>query len=574
MTNKWIVKELTAEEKKYQKKLTNELGISPTLCKLLVQRGIHTMEEAKNFFRPQLSQLHDPFLLNDMDKAVARLNKAMRKKEKILIYGDYDVDGTTAVAVVYKFLQQFYSSIDSYIPDRYEEGYGISYKGIDYAAENGFSLLIVLDCGIKAIEKVRYAKEKGIDIIICDHHTPDEILPDAIAVLDPKRVDSTYPYPHLSGCGVGFKLIQAFAINNHIDFDNITPFLDLLAVSIASDIVPITGENRILMFFGLKQLNANPCVGLQAIIDVCGLRGKEITTSDIVFKIGPRINASGRMRSGNEAVELLVSKNLSFAKAKSDCIDQYNQERKDLDKKTTDDAKDFIQGNEDFEHRNSIVVYHPEWSKGVIGIVASRLSELYHKPTIVLTLSNGFATGSARSVTGFDIYKAIESCRDLLENFGGHMYAAGLTMKEDNVSIFTERFDNYVRENITEEQTQPQIDIDAIIRFSDITPKFFNILQQFAPYGPENMKPIFATHKVTDFGSSRLVGKELEHLKLELTEPNSENVMNGIAFGMGEKFSAHIKDLKPIDICYTLEENVFNGNKTIQLMIKDMKINE
>ena len=324
MTNKWIVKELTAEEKKYQEKLTNELGISPTLCKLLVQRGIHTMEEAKNFFRPQMAHLHNPFLLNDMDKAVERLNKAMGKKEKILIYGDYDVDGTTAVALVYKFLQQFYSNIDFYIPDRYNEGYGISYKGIDFAAENGFSLIIVLDCGIKAIEKVKYAKEKGVDFIICDHHTPDEILPDAVAVLDPKRIDSTYPYGHLSGCGVGFKLVQAFAVSNRIDFETITPLLDLLAVSIASDIVPITGENRVLMFFGLKQLNANPSIGLQAIIDVCGLRGKEITVSDIVFKIGPRINASGRMRSGKEAVELLVSKDLTFAKEKSDCIDQYN----------------------------------------------------------------------------------------------------------------------------------------------------------------------------------------------------------------------------------------------------------
>lgn len=573
MTNKWIVKELTAEEKKYQEKLTNELGISPTLCKLLVQRGIHTMEEAKSFFRPQMAHLHNPFLLNDMDKAVERLNKAMGKKEKILIYGDYDVDGTTAVALVYKFLQQFYSNIDFYIPDRYNEGYGISYKGIDFAAENGFSLIIVLDCGIKAIEKVKYAKEKGVDFIICDHHTPDETLPDAVAVLDPKRIDSTYPYGHLSGCGVGFKFVQAFAMSNRIDFETITPLLDLLAVSIASDIVPITGENRVLMFFGLKQLNANPSIGLQAIIDVCGLRGKEITVSDIVFKIGPRINASGRMRSGKEAVELLISKDFTFAKEKSDCIDQYNEERKDLDKKTTGNAKDFIEGNEDFENKNSIVVYNPEWSKGVIGIVASRLSELYYRPSIVMTLSNGFATGSARSVSGFDIYKAIDSCRDLLENFGGHMYAAGLTMKEEHVAEFTRRFDEFVTENITNDQKIPQIEIDAEINFSEITPKFFNILQQFAPFGPENMKPVFSTYKVTDYGTSRLVGKDLEHLKLELTEPCSENVMNGIAFGMGEKFNVHIKDLKPINICYTIEENVFNGNKNIQLLIKDIKVN-
>ena len=483
------------------------------------------------------------------------------------------MDGTTAVALVYKFLQQFYSNIDYYIPDRYDEGYGISYKGIDYASENGFSLIIVLDCGIKAVEKVKYATQRNVDIIICDHHNPDDVLPPAVAVLDPKRVDSTYPYSHLSGCGVGFKLMQALATSNGFSLDKMLfPLMDLLAVSIASDIVPITGENRVLMMYGLKQLNSNPSVGLQGIIEVCGLRGKEVTVSDIVFKIGPRINASGRMHSAGEAVELLVTKDLRFAKDRSGRIDRYNQERKDLDKKTTDEALDSIKDDQEFANRNSIVVYNPKWSKGVIGIVASRLSEKYYRPSVVLTLSNGFATGSARSISGFDIYKAIDSCRDLLENFGGHIYAAGLTLKEENVPEFQRRFDEYVTANITEDQKTPQIDVDAVIHFSEITPKFFNILHKFAPFGPENLKPVFVTHNVVDFGTSRLVGRDLEHLKLELTEPDSENVMNGIAFGMGEQFNDHIKELKPISICYTIEENNFNGNKSIQLMVKDIKV--
>lgn len=571
MENRWIINTLSEEDEKCQKALEEQLKISPTLCRLLVQRGIKTMDEARRFFHPQLEHIHDPFLMNDMDKAVERINRALGKKEKILVYGDYDVDGTTAVTLVYKFLQQFTSNIDFYIPDRYDEGYGISYKGIDYASENGFSLIIVLDCGIKAVEKVKYATQRNVDIIICDHHNPDDTLPAAVAVLDPKRVDSTYPYAHLSGCGVGFKLMQAFAISNHIPFERLLNLMDLLAVSIASDIVPITGENRVLMLFGLKQLNQNPCIGLKGIIDVCGLRDKEVTVSEIVFKIGPRINASGRMHSAGEAVELLITKDLKFAKERSSQIDSYNQERKNLDKKTTEDALESIVSDDEFANKNSIVVYNPKWSKGVIGIVASRLSEKFYRPSVVLTLSNGYATGSARSISGFDIYKAIDSCRDLLENFGGHIYAAGLTLKEGNVPEFQRRFDEYVSANITEEQKVPQIDVDATIHFSEITPKFFNILQKFAPFGPDNLKPVFVTHNVVDFGTSRLVGKELEHLKLELTEPDSENVMNGIAFGMGEKFNDHIKDLKPISICYTIEENNFNGNKSIQLMVKDIK---
>jgi len=509
----------------------------------------------------------------DMQKAVDRLTLAMKRNEKILVYGDYDVDGTTSVSLVYKFLKQFYSNIDFYIPDRYNEGYGISIQGIDFAATNDYKLVVALDCGIKAIEKVKYALTQGVDFIICDHHTPDEELPPAVAVLDPKRIDCNYPYKHLSGCGVGFKLMQAFAITNNIDFSQLTPLLDLLALSIASDIVPITGENRILAFFGLKQINSNPCVGLKGILDVCGLTDKEITISDIVFKIGPRINASGRMKLAYEAVELLVSSDHAFAKEKSDTINEYNNDRKDLDKNITDEAIALIESDKRYADRKSIVVHKSDWHKGVIGIVASRLSEEYYKPSIVLTNSNGLASGSARSVSGFDIYKAIDSCRDLLENFGGHMYAAGLSMKEENVVAFTERFEKFVSENILEEQTFPQIDIDAVLEFKDITPKFFRVLKQFGPFGPGNMKPVFVSKRVFDFGTSRLVGKEQEHLKLELIDSSSENVINGIAFRMHE-FNEPLKALNPLDICYTLEENSFNGNTTTQLMIKDIKIDK
>jgi single-stranded-DNA-specific exonuclease len=571
MINTWIYRTLTKQQIEIQKKLANELSISPILAQLLVQRDIFTFEDARSFFRPDLSDLHDPFLMADMQNAVDRLTVAMQKNEKILVYGDYDVDGTTSVSLVYKFLKRFYSNIEFYIPDRYTEGYGISVQGIDFAAANDFKLIIALDCGIKAIEKVKYASEKGVDFIICDHHTPDATLPPAVAVLDPKRNDCNYPYKHLSGCGVGFKLMQAFAITNNIDFVELTPLLDLLALSIASDIVPITGENRILAFFGLKQINSNPSVGLKGILDVCGLGDREITISDIVFKIGPRINASGRMKQASEVVELLVSGDHAFAKEKSDTINDYNNDRKDLDKNITDEAIALIGSNDLYKARKSIVVHKADWHKGVIGIVASRLTEEFYKPTIVLANSNGLASGSARSVPGFDIYKAIDSCRDLLETFGGHMYAAGLSMKEENILLFTERFEKYVSENILENQTYPQIDIDAVLQFNDITPKFFRVLKQFAPFGPGNMKPIFASKKVLDFGTSRLVGKEQEHLKLELIDTSSENVMNGIAFRMHE-YNAHLKALNPLDICYTLEENNFNGNTTIQLMIRDIKI--
>lgn len=572
MISKWIYSELTDEQNEIKNKLANELSISPILSKLLVQRDITTYDEARTFFRPDLSDLHDPFLMKDMDKAVERLTKAMQRNEKILIYGDYDVDGTTAVSLVYRFLIKLYSNLDFYIPDRYIEGYGISTQGINYAHKNNFTLIIALDCGIKAVDKVKHARSLGIDFIICDHHNPDDELPPAVAVLDPKRNDCEYPYKHLSGCGVGFKFMQAFAKVNSIDFEHLVPLLDLVALSIASDIVPITGENRILAFYGLKQINSEPSTGVKAIIDVSGLKNKEINVSDIVFKIGPRINASGRMKLASEAVELLVARDYSFASKRSSTINAYNDDRKDLDKNITDEALSLIQSDEIYSQRKSIVVYKPDWHKGVIGIVASRLSEEHYKPTVVLTESNsnGYASGSARSVSGFDLYKAVESCKDLLENFGGHMYAAGLTMKTENVDEFTRRFEEYVAQNIQEDQTYPQLEIDAVLEFKDITPKFFRVLKQFGPFGPGNMNPVFESKNVYDYGSSRLVGKDQEHLKLELIDNSSENVMNGIAFRMHE-FNDHLKALNPLNICYTLEENTFNNITTIQLMIKDIK---
>lgn len=573
MTNKWQLLTLTPEEESKKEALAEQLGISPILARLLVKRGITESKEAKKFFRPQLSDLHDPFLMKDMDLAIARINKALGKKERILVYGDYDVDGTTAVALVYKFLHQYSTNIGCYIPDRYSEGYGISYAGIDFAAENNYTLVIALDCGIKAVEKIKYAKQKGVDFIICDHHVPDEKLPDAVAVLDAKRVDSTYPYDQLSGCGVGFKLMQAFAISNNIDFSTLMPLLDLVAVSIASDIVPISGENRILAYHGLKQLNSNPSIGLKGIINVCGLADKEITISDIVFKIGPRINASGRIQTGNESVELLIARDLDFAKKKSEDINQYNQTRKDLDKNITEEANNAIKALTNLKDKKGIVIYNEEWHKGVIGIVASRLTEEYYRPAIVLTRADNLATGSARSVPGFDIYKAIDNCRDLLENFGGHTYAAGLSMKVENVPEFTKRFEKYVADNILPEQLIPTIDIDADIRFQDITPKFFRVLKQFNPFGPDNNKPVFRTRHVFDYGTSRLVGREQEHLKLELVDSHSESIMNGIAFGQYEH-NDHIKALYPFDIVYTIEENNYNGNSSIQLFIKDIKIEE
>ncbi len=572
MNHKWNYQPITEEQAETSRQLAEKLGISPILGQLLLQRGITEAEEARKFFRPQLPDLHDPFLMKDMDIAVERLDQAMGKKERILIYGDYDVDGTTAVALVYKFIQQYYSNLDYYIPDRYEEGYGISKKGIDYAAETGVGLIIVLDCGIKAVDEITYAKEKGIDFIICDHHVPDEVMPPAVAILNAKRPDNTYPYEHLSGCGVGFKFMQAFAQSNGLDFHQLIPLLDLVAVSVASDIVPIMGENRILTHHGLKQLNSNPSVGLKAIIDVCGLSEKELTVSDIVFKIGPRINASGRIQNGKEAVDLLVEKDLSLALEKSNQINQYNETRKDLDKNMTEEANRIVSGLEGLADRRSIVLYNEDWHKGVIGIVASRLTEVHYRPAVVLTRTDDMATGSARSVSGFDVYKAIESCRDLLENFGGHTYAAGLSMKVENVEAFTQRFEEYVTEHILPEQTSAVIDIAAEIDFRDISLKFFHDLKKFNPFGPENPKPIFCTHHVYDYGTSKVVGRDQEHIKLELVDNKSNNVMNGIAFGQSSHVR-YIKTKRSFDICYTIEENTHKRGE-VQLQIEDIKPTE
>lgn len=568
--NKWNFQPPTDEELHKRNELVKHLGISPAIASLLIRRGIASVEEAKRFFKPNLNDLHDPFLMPDMAKAVKRLNKALGNKEKILIYGDYDVDGTTAVSLVYKYLRPYSSTLDFYIPDRYDEGYGISYKGINYAAENGITLVISLDCGIKAIDKIEYAKEKGIDFIICDHHMPDDVLPDAVAVLDAKRVDSVYPYEHLSGCGVGFKFMQAFAKSNGFPFSDLEKLLELVAVSIASDIVPITGENRILAYYGLKQLNSNPSLGLKGIIDICGLNGKEITISDIVFKIGPRINASGRMMNGKEAVELLLAKDSESAREKSESINQYNDERRELDKKITDEANAIIDEFTNMEDRKAIVVYDPSWHKGVIGIVASRLTEKYYRPAVVLSKSSEFITGSARSIPGFDIYKAIESCRDLLENFGGHTYAAGLTLREENLAAFTQRFLELAGEEIITEQMTPQIDVDMVLDFKEITPRFINDLKKMNPFGPDNLKPVFCSMNVKDYGTSKLVGKDLEHIKLELIDSESQTPMHAIAFGM-HRHNNYIKSMKPFSICYTAEENTYNGNTTIQLMVKDIK---
>ena len=566
MNYKWNYVPASNEQQEESRELANELGISPILGKFLLDRNIRSVSEAKRFFRPQLSDLHDPFLYTDMDVAVDRLNQALGHKERILVYGDYDVDGCTAVALVYKFIQQYYSNIDYYIPDRYEEGYGVSYKGVDYAYETGVKLIIVLDCGIKAIDEITYAKEKGIDFIICDHHVPDETLPPAVAILNAKRKDSTYPYPHLSGCGVGFKFMQAFAKSNDI------PFSQLISVSIASDIVPIMGENRILAYHGLRQLNSNPSVGLKAIIDICGLTDREITINDIVFKIGPRINASGRMQNGKETVALLVERNFKSAYNNADMINHYNEQRKDLDKAMTEEANKIVENLKENNDHKAIVIYNEEWHKGVIGIVASRLTEIYFQPAVVLTRTDDLATGSARSVAGFDIYSAIASCRDILENFGGHTYAAGLSLKVEHIPEFKRRFEEYVQKNILHEQTLPNIDIDAVIGFQDITHKFFMDMKRFQPFGPDNKKPVFCSEHVYDYGTSKVVGREQEHIKLELVDNKSSKIMNGIAFGQSSQ-ARYIKTKHSFDIVYTLEDNTHKRGE-IQLQIEDIRPSE
>ncbi len=546
------------------------MGINPILGTLLIRRGITTESAARRFFRPQLADLINPFLMKDMDVAVDRLNDAMGRKERILVYGDYDVDGCTAVALVYKFLQQFYSNIDYYIPDRYDEGYGISEKGLKYAQETGVKLIIILDCGIKAIEEIAYAKKLGIDFIICDHHVPDEEMPEAVAVLNPKREDDTYPFKHLCGCGVGFKFMQAFAKNNGIPFSRLIPLLDFCAVSIAADIVPVTEENRILAFHGLKQLNQNPSIGLKAIIDICGLNGRDISMSDIVFKIGPRINASGRMENGKESVDLLIERDFASALRKARHINEYNEQRKDIDKQMTEEANQIVAKLESQKHQPSIVLYDENWKKGVIGIVASRLTEIYFRPTVVLTRDENLATGSARSVAGFDVYSAIKHCRDLLLNFGGHTYAAGLTLKWDDVKEFRQRFQKYVEEHIQPEQTEAILNIDAQIDFKDISGKrLYNDLKRFAPFGPGNEKPLFCTVGVYDFGTSKVVGRDQEHIKLELVDSKSNNVMNGIAFGQSAS-ARYIKSKRSFDIAYTIEDNIYKHG-SVQLQIEDIR---
>ena len=572
MNFKWNYEPPTPDRKQQAEELADKIGMSPILAELLIQRGIKTESAAKRFFRPMLNELIDPFLMNDMDIAVDRLNDAMGRKERIMIYGDYDVDGCTAVALVYKFLLQFYSNIEYYIPDRYEEGYGISKKALDYAAETGVKLIIVLDCGIKAIEEIAYAKSLGIDFIICDHHVPDDELPCAVAILNPKRQDSTYPFKHLCGCGVGFKFMQAFAKNNGIPFSQLIPLLDFCAVSIAADIVSIMGENRIMAFHGLKQLNQNPSVGLKAIIEICGLTGRELTMSDIIFKIGPRINASGRVQNGTETVDLLVEKDMQKALAEAIHINEYNDQRRDIDKQMTEEANQIVARLESQEHQSAIVLYGEGWKKGVVGIVASRMTDMYFRPTVVLSCNDGIASGSARSVAGYDIYDAIKSCRDLLENFGGHTYAVGLTLRVENIPEFRRRFQQYVSEHIGVRQTEATIDIEAEVDFKDITKKLLNDLKKFAPYGPENPKPLFCTRGVYDYGTSKVVGKQQEHIKLELVDSRSSNVMNGIAFGQSQA-ARYIKSKRSFDICYTIEENIYKRGE-VQLQIEDIKPSE
>ncbi len=568
----WTVKAPAAEET--AARLAAELGIDRVLANLLVQRGVNTFEQARSFFRPRLEDLHDPFLMADMDKAVERVHQAIVGGEKILVYGDYDVDGTTAVALVYSFIRRFTPKVDFYIPDRYDEGYGLSYKGLDWAGDNGVSLLITLDCGIKAIDKVEYARTKGIEVIICDHHLPEEELPGAVAVLDPKREDCHYPFDDLCGCGVGFKLAQGYVKKYDLDPQLLDPLLDLQVVSIASDLVSMTGENRILAHFGLKRLNENPRKGLLAMINLAKLEPGHINIDDIVFKIGPRINAAGRMESGRLAVELLTATDDQTAFRIGEQINNSNNERKSIDREITQEALEMVRNGNALEAENVTIVYNPTWNKGVVGIVASRLVEAYYKPTVVLTKSNGFITGSARSVSGFDLYASIESCADLLENFGGHVYAAGLTMKEENLAAFCHRMNQFVASNITREELTPVVEIDARLDFSQITPKFTRILKQFQPFGPGNSNPVFLTEDVYDAGNGRKVGAGGVHLKLDLMQESQPyRQIAAIGFNMADYYE-YIKAGNPIDICYSIVENFYRGSSTIQLRLKDIRERE
>jgi len=565
---KWFIKEPANQEK--VSRLATELGIDSVLADLLVKRGVETFAQARAFFRPSLNDLHDPFLMKDMDAAVERLHRAVETSEKILIYGDYDVDGTTAVALVYSFLKRFTDKLDFYIPDRYDEGYGVSLKGIDWASENGVNLIITLDCGIKAIEKVKYARNKGIDVIICDHHLPEDELPAAVAVLDPKREDCHYPFDDLSGCGVGFKLVQAYSQRYGIPFETLTPLLDLLVVSISADLVSMVGENRVLSHFGLKVLNENPREGLKAMIDLSMLETGHITIDDIVFKIGPRINAAGRMESGRLSVELLTAVDAGTARMVAEKINDNNNERKSIDREITQEALEMVQNGDCLASKNAIVVYNPKWNKGVVGIVASRLVEAFYKPTVVLTKSNGYVTGSARSVAGFDLYQSIEQCSDILENFGGHVYAAGLTLKEENIFEFASRMDSFIAGKITDEMLTPIVEIDAKLNFSQITPKFFRILKQFQPFGPGNNNPVFLTENVYDAGFGRKVGAGGVHMKLDLIQESQPyHRIATIAFNMADYYD-YIKAGNPFDTCYSIVENYYRGASSIQLRMKDL----
>ncbi len=571
---KWILKE-PADAAKVSR-LAAELGIDSVLADLLVKRGVETFEQARSFFRPSLEDLHDPFLMKDMDIAVQRVRDAITGGQRILVYGDYDVDGTTAVSLVYSFLRRFTPEVDFYIPDRYSEGYGLSMKGIDYAAGSGVKLIITLDCGIKAIEKVEYARTKGIDVIICDHHLPEAELPKAVAVLDPKREDCHYPFDDLSGCGVGFKLVQAYSIRYGIPFESLIPLLDLLVVSISADLVSMVGENRVLAHFGLKQLNEDPRKGLLAMISLSQLEPGHLTIDDIVFKIGPRINAAGRMDEGKKAVELLSATDMDRALEIGREINEKNNDRKDIDREITREALEMVQKGKCLINDNAIIVYNPGWNKGVVGIVASRLVEAFYKPTVVLTNSNaaGFITGSARSVAGFDLYESIEHCADLLEDFGGHVYAAGLTLKQSNIKEFAERINGFISGKITTEMLTPVVTIDAKLDFAQITPKFLRLLKQFQPFGPGNNNPLFLTENVYDGGNGRKVGAGGVHVKLDLIQESQPyHQIPAIAFNMADCYD-YIREGNPIDVCYAIVENYYRGSASIQLRVRDIRERE
>jgi len=568
MEKKWVIKE--KGDIAAVKQLAFDLGISEALANLMVQRSITTPAEALKFFEPDLGYLHDPFLMKDMNIAVERISTAVKKNERILVYGDYDVDGTTAVALMYSFLKEQYSNVDYYIPDRYKEGYGVSFQGIDFAYQSNCRIIITLDCGIKSVEKVKYARTKGIDVIVCDHHYPGDEIPRALAVLDPKQPGCGYPYKELSGCGVGFKLVHAYSRVHGIPFDRIAGYLDLVAVSIASDIVPLTGENRVLAYYGLKQLNESPRTGLREIIREADV-SRVLSVEDVVFKIGPRINAAGRMETGSKAVELLISNDTKLAVGISKEINNFNIERRNVDRSITTEAMRMISEDKRNLNAKTTVLFNPSWKKGVIGIVASRLIETYYRPTVILTESNGFATGSARSVQGYDLYQAIEACSDLLESFGGHMFAAGLTLKKENIKPFMERFEQHVNNTIKEEQLVPRVFIDSELSFSEINDEFFTFLYKFQPFGPENMSPVFVSRNVFDAGTGRMVGSSGEHLKLDLCHTStSQRIFSAIAFSQAEHFE-YIRGGNPIDICYSIEMNEFRGNKNLQLNIKDIK---